>query len=60
MMKKGERTVQISVSVPLSIASAIDEEGLVMGKSYSETTCTLIRIGLDVRRAARGQEGEKT
>lgn len=60
MKKRGERTVQITVSVPLSIASALDQEADLMGRSYSETTVVLLRIALDLRRATRSPEETKT
>ena len=59
MKKKGERTVQITVSVPLSIASAIDHEADLMGRSYSEASVVLLRIGLDIRRTSRIPEVPK-
>ena len=52
--------MQISVSCRLSLASAIDEEAFVMGKSYSEATVVLVRIGLEARRGTRASEGVKT
>ena len=55
-VSKGRKTVGMTVTVPLSIASALDEEAEIMGTSYSECVATVIRIGLDARRATRVQE----
>ena len=60
MKKKGERTAQMNISMPLSIASAVDEEALLMSRSYSDCAVVLLRIGLDVRRAARTEGDTKT
>jgi hypothetical protein len=50
---KGDRTVSMTVTVPLSVASAIDEEAAVMGRGFSDATATLLRIGISVRRHDR-------
>ena len=53
---KGDRTVSMTVTVPLSIASAIDSEAELMGRGFSDATARLLAIGIDVRRAQRAPE----
>jgi len=50
---KGERTVSITVTLPLGLMNGVDEEADLMGRGFSDAIATLLRIGLDVRRSAR-------
>ena len=60
MKKKGERTAQMNISMPLSVAAAVDEEAQMMNRSYSDTAVVLLRIGLDMRRTSRAETEAKT
>jgi hypothetical protein len=60
MKKKGERTAQMNISMPLSVAAAVDEEALLMNRSYSDCAVVLLRIGLDMRRNGRVEPEVKT
>lgn len=47
---RGERTVSVTVTLPLSIVNGIDEQALQMGRGFSDAVAQIVRIGLDVRR----------
>jgi len=58
---KADRTVSTTVSLPLSVVNAIDEEAMIMGRGFSDALAVVVRIGLDVRRTSRlAPGGEKT
>jgi len=42
--------VSKTISLPLDLLNAIDEESDVMGKDFSSATQVLIRIGLSIRK----------
>ena len=56
---KGDRTVSVTVTIPLSVANGVDQEAELMGRGFSDATATLLRIGIDVRRSGRLSEGQE-
>ena len=56
---RGERTVSVTVTLPLGVVNGVDEEADIMGRGFSDALATLLRVGLDIRRAARVPEGPK-
>ena len=52
-MGKGDRTVSVTITMPLSVCNGIDEEALVMGVNFSPALVRLVMIGLDNRRVSR-------
>lgn len=53
---KGDRTVSVTVTIPLSVCNGVDEEADLMGRGFSDAIATLLRIGIDSRRSARAPE----
>ena len=56
---RGERTVSVTVTLPLGIVNGVDEEADIMGRGFSDALATLLRVGLDIRRTARTPEAPK-
>jgi len=51
--------VNRTISLPFTVLEAVIEEADVMGKSFSEATTVLLRIGISQRRIERANESEK-
>lgn len=55
---KGDRTVSVTITLPLSVMNGADEEAEIMGRGFSDAVATLMRIGIDSRRSARSPPKE--
>ena len=50
--------VNRTISLPFTVLESVIEEADVMGKSFSEATTVLLRIGISQRRIERSNETE--
>jgi len=51
--------VSKTISLPLDLLNAIDEESDIMGKDFSSATQVLIRIGLAIRKQQANEPSEE-
>ena len=51
-------TVTKTVSLPLDLLNRVSDESEIMGKSFSDCTSTLLRLGLSLRADQRRRDNE--
>lgn len=54
--QRGERTASVTITLPLGLWNEIDVEREIMGRSFSDATAVLVRIGINSRKDARATE----
>ena len=52
---KTDRNVSVTVSLPISVVSQVQDEALVMGRGFSDAVAVLLQIGIDIRKNQRQQ-----
>ena len=52
-------TVTKTVSLPLDLLNRVSDESEIMGKSFSDCTSTLLRLGLSLREDQRRRDDEE-